>query len=537
MKSNSRTSGWLIIGLAAVIAGCNRSDDIAINCGGRQVTTEDVVSAAIAGDPERPMEHRVDLAIQGQLLRCAVLAEPVSINEASEVERVGRWRRAQHCVDVELKRRLAAGVDVADEARNRFEDDPKAWLPPESFQLQLIFLPNEEPSAESLAKEILARVRKRPDTFAELARAHSKSDTAAQGGITKPMPGSTVDPGMRKAVAQHQSGEPFLVATENGRFIARVLHYWPPVQGSWEEAAPKVIPEVGLELVRDEIETLMAQVREEHDVEISHQTFVEPLVPVEASVYTIDGRSVAVSDLFPGLNDADRVPGPVVGAAVGAFRRWYEPAVALGCLDENTTLDEDLLFRRRLGPALSDTADRLMDEEIRRFADTHRDVLYGSNTYLFDLWIFPFTYDNPYDDLREYEAAMEAIRSGDIEIDDPAIRRFLQVEMSEPQLASYEQVIGAALNRIEPGTFSETIRSRRLRSFVLVRLERRTEGRPLSPDNEEDRSEIVRRFLAESNDEVIDTWTAQLRNDCRVASDLEERVMRALEQRPSDLPS
>lgn len=535
MKSDSRTSGWLVIGLAAAIAGCSQSDHIAIECGQRVVTIDDVVSA-VADDPELATEERIDQAIAGQLLRCAVLAEPMGRDEAADIERMSRWRRAQRCVDIEIKQRLASRVDVVEEARARFEENPEAWLPPESFQLQLIFLPDDQPSSEDLANRILTQIRERPESFAELARAHSKSDTAAQGGFTKPMPGTTVDPEMREAIRQHQSREPFLVATGNGRFIARVVQYWPPVQGSWEEAAPNVIRNVGREIVRDEIETLMTEVRNEHRVEIARQLFVEPLVPVEEAVYSIDGRSISVSDLFPGMSAGDQVPGPVVGATVGALRRWYEPAVALSCFDEETTLDETLLFQRRLGPALTAAVDGLMDEEIRRFADTHHDLLVAPNTYLFDLWVFPFASDSPYGDLRDYEPAMEAIRSGDFEIEDPAVRAFLRVEMSEPQLASYEPAIRAVLDQIEAGSFSEMIRSRRLRSFVLVRLEHKNEGRTLSPDSEEDRGELIRRFLGESRDEVIDAWTAQLRHDCRVAPRLEERVRRALEQRTSVLP-
>ncbi len=536
MKGSSWKTGWPAIALAAAMAGCGGSDEIVIECGERQVSIDEIVAAATASDPELSPELRTDRAIGEQLLLCAVLAEPMNKDEVSDVERADRWRRAQRCVDIELKRRLAARGDVTVEARDSFENDPEAFLPPESFQLQLIFLPIDEPSGEDLAAEILTRVRERPDAFTELARAHSKSGTTAQGGITNSMPGTTVNPAMRKAIGEHQSGEPFLVATENGWFIARVLQYWPPVRGSWEEAAPNVIREVGQELVRAEIKSLMAQVREEHEVAISHPRFLEPLVPAEESVYTIDDRSIAVSDLFPGLGDSDQVPGPTVGSAVGAFRRWYEPAVALSCFDEETTFEEDLLFRRRLGPALTDAADRLMDEEIRHFSLTHRDVLHGPNTYLFDLWLFPFTSNNPYGDLQHYGPSMDAIRNGESEIDDPDLRSFLQLEMSEPQLAAYEPFIEAALNRLEPGSFSEPIRSRRLRSFVIVRLEHRTEGHALSPDNEEDRREIIRRFLTDSYDEVLDTYSAHLRNDCRVAPDLEKRVIRELERPSADLP-
>jgi hypothetical protein len=534
---NGRTSllgGLMITGLAAMTCACG-NDQSAIVCNGRAVDLERLAASVAAMDPERTEEDRITAVIRHELVRCAVLAEPPTADERSLLERMDRNRRAQQCVDVELKQRVAGRRDLVGEARTRFEADPASFLRPESFRLQIIFIPSTEVGGKDLARRILNEVRVAPERFADLAIQHSSSETAAAGGITNPMPGTTVHQSMRDAIQRHhESGDPFLVTTDTGWFVAKVLEYWPPLTGTWQEMAPRVTEQIAREHASDEIRLLIESFEATHDVEVATELFNQPVVPVTRTALTIDRRQYAISDLMPFQEGEQVIPGPVVKSAVNSFRRWYEPALELGCIDGVSEFDDDQLFGVRLGPRLTRFADAHMDDDIRRFVDLHADALVDNREFTFDLWLFPVQSSSPFSDLQLYRAALERIEGGGTAPD--SVLFFEHVKASGAHVTAYEPALRKMLENLTPDVISEPLLSRRLGAFVATRLRDRTGPRQLSLDDPTDRLRIVEAYVANSTDQVMDAFATHLETECRIRPDLNAAVARRIRM-PSEPPA
>lgn len=483
-------------------------------------------------------ETLVRAAIRREMVRLRLLDAPLSRQERRLAATQERRATARECARVEMKRRLAALGDLEAEARARWNANPQAYSWPESFRLQMIFIPAGEADGRALARRILSEVTADRASFAELARRYSQSETAASGGFTKPMPGSAVHPSLRRAIGDHSdSDEPFLVEIDRGWYVARVVEFWPPVEGSWQEVAPAVMRRVGAQLLEETFAEISAEVAATYRVRIADELWRLPKVPVSKEVIAYDETALTAADILPGRDPDGSVPGPVLAQAVAEFRRWYEPALYFNCINDANTTDPspETVAAMRLVPALREFVAEYLDSELESFVEIHREALYTPDRFVFDLWLLPFAGDDPYADLMRCQDQLDALcgsaGDGPFGEDVQLGSAFEDVDMTELELRSYDPAVLTALEALEPSQCSGVVRSNRLAACAVVRLDRREQGELLDPADERDRSTIVARYVDGSRDEVLELYGDFLESSCSVDPSFITRCVTELESR------
>lgn len=225
-----KTDVLLVAIVAGLAAGCGGPQDPVVMRYGSTTVTSDQLLLEARSDRYRglPPEQQADFALRQLLMTTHLLADPVGDDERERLQRRNARLASQRCLAVKLKQRVAASpVDMETEAVDYFEAHRGEFSVPDRFVLDLIFIPAEEEGSDALAREVLAQIEREPGRFAELAHAHSRSETAATGGRTRPIPGNAVHPEIRRAVKRHQgSDQPFLVTIDRGHYIVRVVQFW-----------------------------------------------------------------------------------------------------------------------------------------------------------------------------------------------------------------------------------------------------------------------------------------------------------------------
>ena len=158
----------LASGLVAFSGGCHR-EPIEVRFGETLITVEMVIDEARGPAYDTVRDDPAELAeaaLRGLVVKKVVTAPPMTDDEAEQLTLAEARGAVQQCVAVELKRLLAARVDLDQESRARFAREPERYTLPESFRLQMIFVPKDAPDAEQLARELLDRIRESPDNFA-----------------------------------------------------------------------------------------------------------------------------------------------------------------------------------------------------------------------------------------------------------------------------------------------------------------------------------------------------------------------------------
>ncbi len=532
------------ISFCALTGGCDHGPP-SVRVDGQRLTVEEVLaevarhssdhasaSAAVAA-PADPREQAL-AALHRLVIRAVVTAAPMSEEEAELLRTHQAHRLVQQCVAVRTKRLLAERFDLDQEMRARFAADPGRYTSPESFRLQMIFIPSDEPEGEQLASDLLARLQRAPDMFDELARQHSRSATAADGGTTRPMPGSAVHPEMRAAVHRHRDDdEVFLVTLDRGWYLARTLEYWPAPEADYASALPQLRTGVGRELVAELHAELRERAHEEHEIRVLDQALAAPELAPSTAVYELDGHQLRVGALVPEVVHQGPAPAGLVRRQLEAYRSWREPALVLGCeppLDPE--IPDDALLSLRLPPMLRDYVASELSNELEHFVNLHRQVLVREPGLVLDLWIMPFG-DDPY---QAHRALQELLATAGSEIGDAEataatqaggqLHRDLHVDAS--QLDQYEPRLYAVLAGAEPGATFPILRSSRNRAFLAVRLREREPGRPLELDDAEDRAMIVRRYLDSSSDQALTLMAEHHLGDRVVRDRLLDACARAL---------
>ncbi len=530
------------VSLILVLCACGDRTTV-IRCGDESRSVEDIVAEA-----RRSKYHElrnspgelVDAVIRNSVVRHVLAGPEPTADELRRLQAIGRARARQECVALGLKRMLAKRGDLDQLARERFEADPDAFTLPESFRLQMIFIPSETPGARRLARRLLDEVRSDPNVFEELARRHSRSKTAATGGFAGPMPGSAVHPAMREALDKHRdSKDPFLVEIDRGFYVLRILDYWPPVGGTYEENAAAVRNRVGAKLLEEASQRISLEIGGDHAIVVDDTVFFEPVVGRSRTVMTIDGTPVTAGDILPAMSDGDTVVGPTLRTEAEAYRRTFLAATYFDCpRAEPGEITPERLAALRVGDALLSQTLEQMDGALESYFELHRNVLRTDPAWRFDLWVFPRTGDDPYRDLHRNTPVIDALERG--ESPDPETVEaagalvFPGLDLEENRILRYEPRILQALEQLENGETSGPIRSTRLHAFLVVRREAVTEARPLSLSNPEDRRVIARSFIADNRDEVMDAFFEAAAANCRINKKLIEQCVARLSARPAE---
>lgn len=508
---------------------CGDSSDVAIRCPSTRLTVNDVIEETrrpayeiIRNDPAK----LVDAVTRALVLKHTLTAEPLGEEEREKLNALNRLHAGQECAELGIKKALASGDTLEAEARARFEADPQAFFLPESFRLQMIFIPLAEPEGQQLARTILREVQHYPERFGKLAQKHSRSETAAGGGFTKPMPGSAVHPDMRRAIGEHQGTDaPFLVETDRGAAILRVLDYWPPVEGSYEQVAATVRKKVGNQLIGELTREISNAVAEEYDIKIENHLFFSPTITSDTPVLHIDGMTSTAGDIIPGMEDSATVTGPVLRAQANHFLRQHEAILHFGCSDsEPHEITATQIMGLRLGPTLSHFVGQSMEDELERYFDIHREAFIRRPQWTLDMWVFPFKGEDRFDDLQGNRDLIEQIRGGrpieETNARARGIQTFGNITLAENDILGYERSLLPVLENLEDGEFSEVIRSKRVGAFLLIRLGTTVEGQPMTPEDPGDRQVITARFIADNRDTVMDAFYEEALTRCRVDHDL-----------------
>jgi len=521
-----------------VLLGACGNEKTVLRCDDSQLGIEDVLTQARRPVYDSLRDHPgelIDAVIRNNVVRHAVTRKPLSPEETRRLEEIRRHRSRSRCVALGIKRRLASGEDLDTVARRRFETDPAAFTLPESFQLQMIFLPADIPDAGGLAGRLLDEVSRNPDAFPELARRYSRSETSSSGGMTRPMPGSAVHPEMRKAIAKHKdSRAPFLLSIDRGFYVLRILEYWPPVEGNYEEIATIARKKVAAELVEEEYREIAREIGVKHSFAMDDAVFFDPAVRMDRVVMNVDGDPVTAGEILGEPGKDDTVAGPLLREEAEAYRRSRMAALFFSCRDEApspATADE--IIALRLGDVLAGYTSRKMKTALKEYCRLHRDVLQTDPRWNFDLWVLPRKSEDPYRDLREYDAVSTALHAGaspgsDV-LKEAGVISFRGLELTEGRILQYEPRLLQILKKLGDNDSSTIIRSIRLHAFLVIRRHGFIEGRPLGLDLPEDRRAVVRHFIESNREDVMDSYFNEVVSDCRINRDLVEECVSRLE--------
>ncbi|RLE22682.1 MAG: hypothetical protein DRJ65_13385 [Acidobacteria bacterium] len=528
----------LVLALLVTVS-CSGSDDVVIRCGADYLGVTDILKEAgrpayddVRDDPAQ----LIDTVLRASVIKLAIPAKDLTEEEREQLERLNHLHAQQECTGLAIKRALASGGNLEDEARKRFEADPQTFLLPESFRLQMIFIPKTDPQAPVLVQKVLREAHEDPSRFAELARRYSRSETAEGGGFTKPMPGSAVHPDMRQAIQEHHTTDtPFSVQTDRGTTILRVLEYWPQVEGSYEQVASTVRQEVGRQMIKELHEEISAAVSEKHQITVEKDLFFSPEVTQDTPVMTIDNMVYTAGEIIPEMGDGTKVTGPVLRTQVSSFQRRHEAILHFGCLEADVREANRMqVMPLRLRPILSDFVSGSLGDKIDRYFTIHREAFYRQPEWTFDLWVFPFKSGDLYQDLQAYGTLIDRIKDGS-SVDSKmaeefGVHAFIDVTLGEAELLSYEPSLLFVLAALADGEISDTIRSRRAASFLLIRRHAKIEARPMTPEDPGDRQVITARFIADNRDTVMDAFYEEALTRCRVDHDLMRQCIENLSE-------
>lgn len=449
----------------------------------------------------------VEAALRSVMLRVWAENQPMEPAERDRLVRIWRNHRISECIDANLKRHFNSAGDIVDLARDFFTTHREEFDEPERFLLQMIFLPADDPRTPRLAAELLAELRREPDRFGELARAHSRSRTASRDGETGVLVGTAVHPSLRAAVASHRGSDaPFRVDTERGVYILRVLGYVDPVEASFNVVQMAAIQRVQGELAEELFATVAEEIESAHRVEVDDRVFLDPSPEPDTVVYRFDDREYLVRDLFDNPSAVAHATGPMVRALFQKHQRWLYFSEHFGCTSEvaggqPTDLE---LAELRLPDLLRAYAAEHLEDRVVAWADELD--LTRSRSYTLDLYVLPFLTSDPYADLVAYRPAIDAIRAGatpaTVLRNAPDVIVADNLEIDEEALLSYERTLLSGLRLLEEGACSDYLTSRSLGAFLVVCMTEKRDERPIDPDAPQDLEWALDRYMARNGEQV-----------------------------------
>lgn len=522
-----------LLAVAAVAAAAGCSDpDVLLRYQGVDypvsMLAEQLRDTELPGDPAQ-RDATVTAALQTVMLQIWAGTQPLDDAERARLEGLWRTRRIAECIDANLKRHFNSAGSLEELARELFEEHRQEFDEPERFLLQMIFLPADDPRTPGLADELLAELRREPDRFGELARAHSSSRTASRDGETGVLLGTAVHPSLRAAVAAHRDADtPFRVDTERGVYILRVLEYLDAVEADFDTVRMAAVRRVQEELGQRLFATVADEIESGHRIEVNRRVFLDPAPDPDAVVYRFDDREFLVSDLFDDPNHLANTTGPVVRDLFVKHQRWLYFSEHFGCGSEAAGDPTDIeLAELRLPDLLRRYAAEHMVDRIVTWTDEQG--LTRSRAYTLDLYALPFLSRDPYADLVSYRPVIDAIRAGEppenVVREAPELIVADDLEIDEETLLTYERTLLSGLRLLEEGACSDYLVSRSLGAFLVVCMEDKRGERTIDPDDAEDLEWALDRYMARNGDQVVDALLDDIGDRFRV----NRRAIEALE--------
>lgn len=533
---NKKTRGLCAGALLAtvLIAGCSAKGDAVFRLRKISISASDVMAEANRIGLKKTTKPDGDLAeqaLKNLVVRGLVLENGLKNSEKNTLARLARRKADQECITLGMKRELGKRWDLSEECRRAFDENPGRFQLPESFRLQMIFLPNNMENSSALARKLLRRLQAEPKRFADLARKYSQGENASQGGITSAMPGSAVDPSLRSAISAHsKSKSPFLVQAPRGYFILRILDFWPAPGGDFEQLAQQIQERVSRELMAKLDTEIRAEVEKDHPVSIDQDLFLRPLIKADEPCLRIGQEDILVGDLFPQKNEDLRITGPTLAKFVRQYRSYRDAGIYFDCSQKTPPPPSDLdIVALRMESFLEDYVERRMPEELQHFFQIHQGAFRSSPRRRFDLWIFPFSGLSPLEARKAHEPEINRIIRNE-SIDSRLLKEnggsfFPDVELSVEEIHSWAPDLAARILGIEPGKARVLLRSRMLHADLIFSIKSKTPARDLEFARPDDRSVIVRTFIRDNRDEILENlyqnalqrghFSRQALEDCR----------------------
>lgn len=522
--------------LAVLTAACSAGDPNTVaRYQETSITAEELreeLARGIYTDWKHDPEQRLHLALRELVLQTWSGAEPLNADEARSLEYSHRLQLTAQCVGRRLNESLAARGDINTTAREFFSQHPGEFDAPERFRLQLIFLPKNQPGSAELAQRLVEGVSADPDGFAELAKLHSQSETAQNGGTTNLIDGPTVHPTLRQAVIGHLDGAPFLMELDRGWYVIRVLEYIEAINATFEMARPHILRAVQADLERE----LLVEIVSRDNVrslalDIDPVLYLLPVVDGDAELCSQDGDVIRAHDLVPVTTEEGTISGPALRSAVDTVQNLYFLADALECRQVDpgvgpTRAATAGLRLPRMLPSFLVTSHR---DELVGFYDLHRGALMHPPSYVVDLAIFPYRGNDQFADLESYRPVMDDLAGetppNHSTLDAAGAILLERIELTEAQLAAYDTDLVIGLRKMAPGLYSEDVTSDPAQAFLMVRLHERHAPRPLDTDRPADLSLIARSYVVAEPDTAIDlVYEALTSGPFKIDMDVARRV-------------
>jgi len=532
-----KTDFLMAVVMIIVAAGCGGPQDPVVMRYGSTVLTDEELLDEARGDQYQGLSHeqKIDFALRQRLMTAHLVAEPATDGELEVLRRRAARVASQRCLAVKLKQRVAASsIDIETEAQQYFEAHRDEFSVPDRFVLDLIFIPVEDVGSGAVAREVLAEIERDPGRLAELARRHSRSETAATGGRTQPIPGTAVHPEVRRAVVQHRSSDrPFLVTIDRGHYILRVIQFWPEIPAELDDVRPQVVEAVRRQAMDRIYHEAAEQVLGGSEVEVRTDLFLAPRVAADESVVSVDGQWFVVRDIYPGMPVDATVAGPQLKSEFFSFRRWLVSSRFFACLEPtDLVIDDGHVAPGRLDRALVDFASERLKDEVLRYHSAHRTALETAPEFTFDLYVFPIAGSDPFAEHTRYRGLMESLQSGE-EVDqgrfeNTGVAVFTDVVMTDVEVARYDRVLMRTLSKLDEGDISRPVSAADSPVWLMVRLDQKTDPRPLNPYDPGDFTVIAAQYVADSRERVVELLYDAIRGMAEVDEGLMARCVEVL---------
>lgn len=418
----------------------------------------------------------------------------------------------------------------------------------ESLRIRHIFLRADSTMSETergaqraLAGQLLDRLRA-GESFEQLAREYSQSETASGGGLLGGLRRGKVDAVFEAAAFALEEGQVSeVVTTPHGYHVILLEERFTPQPFDEEDARSRVVRELERRSVRQQRAELVSRLRGEGGFTAGWDEGGQ-LLPDD------DGVVLRVGDLVVGVDEVELLEPPVVGLG----RLPKSPVQRL-----NDTLESELLCREALergvvgdGELAQERARvakellRQMAEEreveglraavterdLERFAAEHPDRVAVSGEVRVQVMLLGFEGGQGYD---TYVRALELARRARAGESFAELVRLHSVGpnaeqggdsgfVSPSRLATLGSDFSQAVIRLEVGGVTDPVRvppsrlgplrERYEGAFAIARLVERREDRPLDPATEGD--ELRRRYWLSEKDRVVE---ARVREDLAAA--------------------
>lgn len=486
-----------------VAGGCGGcGDDGLIRVRDRTVTSEEI-EARLVSHVSGSDRDQVESVVKAEIDRVAVtlwLASEYPVDLSDRVERV----RRRHCTDLAIKRWMGSQPGLEGRARAWFDEHRSDYDAPERFVLQTIFLPAQQPGTAALADRLSAELGADPHRFDELARKHSTSETASQGGQSDVIDADRLHPVILEAARRHvDDGSVFRLDLDRGIYLIRVLGHVPAVQATWEAARQRAFDDASRAILDDFARQKVAEFERDHVVRraVDHLGLI-PVVAPSTVVLKIDGVEVTLADLLPVDQLHKATPGPLAEEMVEQHIRTAAAAADFGCDPIPEADDEEMVLAAGVPLAFRRFVSEEMGAEVAAFVDRQQEVMRYPPAFRLTLVALPVGAGDPYEaSLQLRRVLTELIASGDARSTDAVI--LTDLEANENQLRVFDPRLVALVGATPPGQATQVFVSSRINAALGAVVLDRVPPRPLDLNRSEDHDLALDWFLSSERDSVM----------------------------------